>query len=264
MKDFCKILLTILMVAACNQVFAQNNDDTRALIKEGVQLNDQGKYAEAIDKYNQALKIDPDNAQAEFELAYTLYVSGKGNDGIPYLEKVIAAKTSLTAGAYDLLGSIYDKNNKKDKAIEAYNAGISANPNYQRLYYNLGLVYFRYKQYAEAEKNAIEAIKLDPKHASSQRMYALVCFHQNKLVPALMGFCSFLLLEPNSPRSAESYGNIQHIIQGSVRTSGGQTTIILSPKGDQTMNTLNLAISIAVISTGKIKNLSPQQQFETE
>jgi len=250
---------------ACGGAFAQNSENAQLLIKQGTQLNDEGKYAEAIEKYNEALKADPENHNAEFELAYTLYLSGKGVDGIPYLEKVIAANTSLTAGAYDLLGTIYDKDDKKDKAIAAYNAGIKANPDYQRLHYNLGLVYFRHKQYAEAESCAIDAIKLDPKHASSQRMYALVCFHQNKRVPALLGFCSFLLLEPNSSRSAEAFGNIQHILQGGViKGVGGPNTIILSSKGDQAMNILNMAISLSVIAADRQKNLSPEDRLEME
>ncbi|GAC1312687.1 MAG: hypothetical protein NVSMB24_34660 [Mucilaginibacter sp.] len=248
-----KILASILLIF-CNAALAQSNGDAKALVHEGVQLNDQGKYAEAIEKYNQALKIDPENIYADFELAYTLFVSGKGTDGIPYLQKVVAANTSLTAGAYDLLGTIYDKDNQKDKAIEAYNAGIKANPGYQRLYYNLGIVYSRYKQYAEAEKCAIEAIKLDPKHASSQRMYALVTFHQNKRVPALLGFCSFILLEPNTARSTEAYNNIQHILQGGVlKDANGGTTITLSPKDDTETSAQNLSISMSVIS-GQQKN----------
>jgi len=40
------------------------------LIKQGVQLNDQGKYTEAIDKYNEALKLEPENAQANYEMAF--------------------------------------------------------------------------------------------------------------------------------------------------------------------------------------------------
>jgi tetratricopeptide (TPR) repeat protein len=247
-------ILAIILIFVCNTAFAQNNEDAKALVKEGVQLNDQGKYAEAIEKYNQALKIDPGNIYADFELAYTLFISGKGTDGIPYLQKVIAANTSLTAGAYDLLGTIYDKDNQKDKAIEAYNAGIKANPGYQRLYYNLGIVYSRYKQYAEAEKCAIEAIKLDPKHASSQRMYALVNFHQNKRVPALLGFCSFILLEPNTARATEAYNNIQHILQGGVlKDANGSTTITLSPKDNTETNTQNLSISMSVISARQKK-----------
>jgi len=254
----------ILLMLCCHNIFGQNNEDAHALVKEGVQLNDEGKYAEAIAKYNEALKIDPGSLYADFEMAYSLFASNKGDDGIPYLQKVIAAGTSLTPGAYDLLGSIYDRDNQKDKAIEAYSAGIKANPAYQRLYYNLGLVYFRYKEYAEAEKNAIEAIKLDPKHASSQRMYALVCFHQNKRVPALLGFCSFILLEPNTARSVEAYNNIQHILQGGVlKSDNGNTTIQFSPNDSKDMGTLNMGISLTVVS-GQSKKLIGQTLFEYE
>jgi tetratricopeptide (TPR) repeat protein len=264
MKILKHLFIPVLLVLCCTSVFAQNNEDARALVKEGVKLSDDGKYADAIAKYNEALKIDPENLFADFEMAYTLFLSNKGDDGIPYIQKVIAANTSLNAGAYDLLGSIYDKDNQKDKAIETYNAGIKANPTYQRLYYNLGLVYFKYKQYAEAEKYAIEAIKLDPTHASSQRMYALVCFHQNKRVPALLGFCSFILLEPNTTRSVESYNNIQHIIQGGVlRDGNGKATILVSPKEDNDISALNLSISLVVLS-GQQKKLSGQALFEDE
>jgi Tfp pilus assembly protein PilF len=264
MKFLKYLFIPVLLLVSCTVTFGQNNEDAHVLVKEGVKLNDEGKYTEAIAKYNEALKIDPDNLYADFEMAYTLFLSNKGDDSIPYIQKVIAANTSLAAGAYDLLGSIYDKDNQKDKAIETYTAGIKANPTYQRLYYNLGLVYFRYKQYAEAEKYAIEAIKLDPAHASSQRMYALVCFHQNKRVPALLGFCSFILLEPNTARSVESYNNIQHIIQGGVlRDADGKATIILSPKDNNDISTLNMGISLVVLS-GQQKKLGGQALFEYE
>jgi tetratricopeptide (TPR) repeat protein len=264
MKSFGKILLGVSMLIIGKTTFAQNNADARALIKQGVQLNDAGKYAEAIDKYNEALKIDTGNIYADYEIAYSLFAWDKGKEGIPYLEKVIKANTSLNAGAYDLLGSIYDKDNQTEKAVAAYKEGIKARPDYQRLYYNLGLVYFREKQYAEAEKWAIEAIKLDPKHASSQRMYALVSFHQNKRVPALLGLCSFILLEPNTPRSAEAYNNIQHILQGGVlKDANGSTTIQLSPKDSQETTTLNLSISMAVLS-GQNKKLTGMDLFEYE
>ncbi len=97
-------------------------------------------------------------------------------------------------------------------------------------------------------------IKLDLAHAGSQRMYALVTFHQNKRVNALMGFCNFLILEPQGPRSAEAYNNIQHILHGGVlKDASGRNTIILSPKGDQENETLNLSISMTVLSAQKNK-----------
>jgi tetratricopeptide (TPR) repeat protein len=111
------------------------------------------------------------------------------------------------------------------------------------------LIYFKNKQYAEAEKNAIEAIKLDPKHASTQRMYALVSFHQNKRAQALLGFCSFILLEPNTARSVEAYGNIQHILQGgALKPEPGEMG---SYTIDVSTNPLNYAITQTVTDFSK-------------
>jgi len=266
MNRLRKNLVTLALTVITLNVVAQDKGSISDLIKEGVQLNDQGKYAEAIAKYNEALKLDPENAQANYEMAFSLLSSGKGNDGIPYVEKAIKTSMSpnLTAACYDMLGSIYDNDHQTQKAIEAYKNGIQVNPKYQRLYYNLGLTYFRNKQFAEAEANAIEAIKLDPKHASSLRMYALVTFHQNKRVNALMGFCSFLLLNPQGPQAAEAFGNIQHILQGGVlKDASGKNTIILSPKGNQKNEAMNLAISMAAL-TGKNKKLTGMDLLEYE
>lgn len=256
MKRLYKSLILFILILTTLNVVAQDKGSVSDLIKQGVNLNDQGKYDEAIDKYNEALKLEPDNAQANYEMAFTLLRSGKGNDGIPFVEKTIKANPGLqlTAASYDLLGSIYDQGHETAKAIEAYKTGIQLNPKYQRLYYNLGLTYFRNKQFAEAEANAAESIKLDPKHGGSQRMYALVCFHQNKRVNALMGFCSYLLLDPQNLQAAEAYGNIQHILQGGVLKDGsGRNTIILSSKGNQENQALNLSISMAALSGQKNK-----------
>ncbi|MDB5025899.1 MAG: tetratricopeptide repeat protein [Mucilaginibacter sp.] len=266
MKFFTKAIPGIVLAIFSFTAVAQDKPAAADLIKEGVQLNDQGNYTGAIDKYNQALKIDSENVQASYELAFSLFSSGKGNDGIPYIEKTIkgSSSVSLTAASYDLLGSIYDQGHQTEKAIEAYKAGIKVNPKYQRLYYNLGITYFRNKQYREAEAGAIEAIKLDPKHAGSQRMYALLAFHQNKRVPALMAFCNFLMLEPQTARSAEALGNIQHILQGGVLKDGkGNNTVLVSTKDNQESSVLNMSISMVVLS-GQQKKLAGMDLLEYE
>jgi len=212
---YCKYLFTSLLIsAACTLAAAQSTEDSRTLVKEGLKLNDEKKYAGAIDKYRQALAIDTGNLFAAYQLANSLFLSDKGKDGIPYLDKVIKADTKLKAAAYDLLG----------------------------------LICFKNKQYAEAENDAVEAIKLDPGHAGTQRMYALVSFHQNKRAQALLGFCSFIILEPNTARSAEAYGNIQHILQGgTLRAEPGETAWHATVATDA----LNQAITQAVCDFGK-------------
>jgi len=213
------------------------------------------------DKYNQALKLEPDNVNANYGIAFSLLQTDKSKDGIPYLEKVIKANTSLTAWAYDLLGSIYDKNRESQKAIEAFTEGIKTDPKYQRLYFNLSLVYFRDKNYAEAEKCTIQSIKLDPKHANSQRIYALVCFHQNKRANALLGLCGFILLEPNTSRTTEAFGNIQHILQGgTLKIEPGQ----VAPVIDANTAALNQAITAAVAGANKNKYVTLGDQLTAQ
>jgi tetratricopeptide (TPR) repeat protein len=207
------LLMPVLLFSVA--VRAQDTD-VAGLIKQGIQLNNQHDYAGAIEKYKLALTTEPDNAQANYQIAFSLNASGKGTDGIPYLIKVTKANSNFTGPAFELLGGIYDSSHQPQQAIDAYKEGLKIKPDYQPLYFNLGIAYFRAKQFAEAEQAAIEAIKLDPKHANSQRLYGLVTFHQNKRAAALMGFCSYLLLEPEGPRSDEAYANMQSILKGGI------------------------------------------------
>jgi len=217
-----KLKLIILFLLLPIATYAQNAD-VGALVKEGIELNNAHNYTAAIEKYKQALTADPENVQANYQMAFSLFSSGKGTDGIPYLNKVVKTSNNFTGPAYELLGSIYDAAKQPQQAIDAYKAGINIKPDYQPLYFNIGLAYFRAGKYADAELAAIEAIKLDPKHANSQRLYGLVTFHQNKRAPALLALCNFLLLEPDGPRSAEAYTNMQSILKGGALKIEGKT-----------------------------------------
>jgi len=253
MKTIGKWLLVPCLFWISFSAKAQTAND---LMKQGVDLHNQGKYTEAIDKFTEVLKTDPENGYANYEIAFSLYADKKPQDAIPHLEKAVrSTDTNLSVAAYCLLASIYDEDKQTPKAIETYNLAIKINPDYPQIYYNLGIAYFRNQQYAEAENSAIEAIKHNPQHASSQRLYALVTFHQNKRVNALLAFCSFILLEPNTARSAEAYANIQHIMQGGVlKDPKGNTTIAVSSTDDKENGTFNLGISLAVTS-GQSKGL---------
>ncbi len=198
-------------------------------------------------------KTETDDPSTNYKTAFALVNANKANEAIPYLEKVVKTTSAYTAAAYSLLGSIYDNDHQPEKAIATYKEGLKAYPKDQSMHYNLGLAFFRNKQYADAETEAVEAIKLDPKHTNSQRMYALVTFHQNKRVNALLGFCSFLLLEPNTPRSAEAFTNIQSILKGGALKEDGINPAKISPKEETDIKLLNMCIQVAVTNAQKQK-----------
>jgi tetratricopeptide (TPR) repeat protein len=252
MKTLAKILFLLTTTVYSFAVSAQEPNDPKSLVKQGVTLNDDGKYAEAIAKYNEALRLDSTYESAYYEMAYTLFTSGKEKEAIPYLEKLLNINPN-TAGAYDMLGSIYDDDNQSEKAIWYYSKGIKADPGYQRLHFNLAITYYKLSNYKESEKYAIEAIKLNPKHASSQRIYAMATYKLQKRACSLLSWCSFILLEPNTKRSTEAYNYIKAILTyGIKQTSDKSVNITVSPDN---VSSVMMPISIISATEGK-KGLS--------
>jgi Tfp pilus assembly protein PilF len=245
MKTYHKILLLFMAVALSLTVKAQSNQEADALVKEGVALHDQGKYSEALEKYQAALKLDPNYPTAYHEMSFTLFSSGRAKEAIPYLEKLMKLDPKSGA-AYDMLGSIYDDDNQPEKAIELFQKGLSVAPDYQRLHYNLSITYYRVKKYKESEDCAADAIKLDPKHASSQRAYAMALEMQSKRGCALLAWCSFLMLEPQTKRSIGAYQNIQNILHHGIKKTGEKAVNINIAEAD--LNSGNLVLPMAILN----------------
>ena len=267
MKHYHRKLLTVALLAmfGFRAGAQQSAASVQDLVKQGVELHDNGKFTDAIAKFNEALAIDPKNEYARYELAFSLYAAKRAPEAITQLDiPSHSANTQLSAAAYCLLATIYDDQHQSVQAIANYNEAIKVNPDYPQVYYNLGVAYFRNQQFAQAELAAIQAIKHNPKHAGSQRLYALVCFHQNKRVNALLGLCSFLLLEPIGPRAREAATNIDHIMQGGVlQDAKGNNSIALNPADEKETSTLNLGISLTALA-GQQKKLSGTALLEYE
>jgi tetratricopeptide (TPR) repeat protein len=238
MKINIKTVLTLLPLFCSGFLFAQNkNSAAGLLLKQGIALHDAKKFNEAIAKYDEALKLEPDNFSILYEKGFSLFSSGKTDQAVPILEKVAASNKE--PGAYDVLGSIFDDKNECEKAAKYYQAGIDAFPNYQRLRFNLSICYFRQNKYVEAEQASVKAIKLDPTHASSQRIYALATYEQGKHLNSLMAWCSFLLMEPQSERSVEACKYLKHILYYGIKDSN----ITLTANKDNQADNLKIAIA---------------------
>jgi tetratricopeptide (TPR) repeat protein len=238
-------------------VSAQDAKTAKLLVNQGIALNDSGKYAQAVEKYSEALKADPNDLQADYEMGFSLYNEGKGLDAVPFLEKILASNDSKYE-TYDLLGSIYDDNNQPDKAIDCYIKGIADYPKYERLHFNLGISYLRQKKYTGAEDCESDAIKLDPKHASAQRIYAMAEYEEGNHTRSLLAWCSFLLLEPNTQRSAGAFDYIKAIINyGVTRKSEKAININVSEKD---LKSEDFILPITIVASTEDKGFESKKE----
>ena len=109
---------------------------------------------------------------------------------------------------YNILGLILSDQNKKDKAIETFEQGISIDPNFAMIYSNLGNLYKSKKNYLEAEEYYKQSIKLDSKISEPHNNLANLYDVLNKFDLSIKSFKEAINLNPNQFISYYNLGRI--------------------------------------------------------
>ncbi|MSV29422.1 MAG: tetratricopeptide repeat protein, partial [Bryobacterales bacterium] len=103
-----------------------------AFIREGADLEAQGKLAEAAQAHLKALEADPRMEQAHINLI-----------------------------------SLYGRLGQPEKAAEHYRAAVALNPSRAECYYNFGVLQFSLKHYDPAREAFAHALKINPNYAEA-------------------------------------------------------------------------------------------------
>ena len=134
-----------------------NITDPAAALKEGDRLFDENQTELAIQAYQQAIKLNPDLAEAHFKL------------GIAYaLLEMQYEQTGTVDPANPDARSKPRSQKSFEKAAETYKKWIAANPNDDVAHYNLARTYNKLNKDEEAEKEFRQAVKLKPEDSEYQ------------------------------------------------------------------------------------------------
>jgi tetratricopeptide (TPR) repeat protein len=192
-------------------------------------LHDNGDYEGAIKKYDEALKIDVNDYDANYEKSMSLLYAKKYDECIALSNEIIQKFPSNpnTRQAYSNLGSALDDAGRQDEAIKAYNKGLEKFPTFYLLHFNKGLTFIRMKKYQDALESYADALKNNGIHASSNYYTGRILQNENR-IPALLAYATFLAAEPQSDRSKEAFDAVQEIVYRGVKKEGNNTTINIS------------------------------------
>ncbi|GAB4287560.1 MAG: hypothetical protein Fur0025_21130 [Oscillatoriaceae cyanobacterium] len=180
------IVLSVLALISLGWLLWGNYEQNR--IKElqtrGLERARTGDKQGAIQEFNSAIKLNPNNAEAYYKRANALYDMGDYQD-----------------------------------AINDYTAALKINPSYVNSYFNRGLTYYEMGKYREAIADYTMAIKLDPKDADAYNKRG-VAYHQlNDYPAAIQDYTKAISLNPedatayiNRGLSASAAGNKQAAI----------------------------------------------------
>lgn len=209
MKQILSILFLIIIILS--PVKAQLPSDQ--LIRQGVSLHDQGKYMEAISLYQQAIKANPSSMSAVYEMSLSYLKMKDYKNAIKHSSQVInVGFRPLLVDAYVVKGTALAAQDKLDEAIELFSTAIAECGNEYLLLYNLGLCHYNNKNLNLAVFNLRKAIEIDATHSSAFLLYAYALNDLDMWVQSFYSFHFFLLLESNTHRSREAFGEMFNII----------------------------------------------------
>ncbi len=133
-----KVILFILAILIGIPMFAQQK---QSLLREGTKLYNDSSYSQAEIKYRKALEKDQDYFKSSFNLADAVYKQERYEEASSLFNalKDNASSKDDLAKVYHNLGNSLAKENKYEKAINAYKNSLRINPTDDETRYNLAL-----------------------------------------------------------------------------------------------------------------------------
>jgi tetratricopeptide (TPR) repeat protein len=170
----------------------------------GNALNDKGELDAAIDSYKQALKINPDYAEAYNNMAYALKKQAKMEEAIEAYNKALTIKPDV-AEVYNNMGLALVDYGQMEEAIEAFNKALSLNPDHAESYNNMGNALTRQDKLEEAIEAFSKALSLKSDFAEAYSNMGNTLVDQGKLEGAIKAYRKAIAIKPNL---AEVYNNM--------------------------------------------------------
>lgn len=163
---------------------------------EAEELYLQGKLAEAIVAYEQAIPLDPDDVLLYIPLARLLALEGRTVEAVRRAKRAVEIAPE-NARAWAILGMAYDWNGEVAEAIDACKRAVDLDPTYAEAYAYLAEAYADAVRWAEATDAAQTALRLDDRSVDAHRNYGYVLEKQGNYWEAAEEYERALEIHPN-------------------------------------------------------------------
>jgi tetratricopeptide (TPR) repeat protein/S1-C subfamily serine protease len=179
-----------------NQAIKINPNLAEAYSNRGTVRDDLGDKQGAIDDYNQAIKINPNYALAYNNRGNARADLGDKPRAIDDFNQAIKINPNL-AEAYNNRGNVRDDLGDKQGAIDDYTLAIKINPNYANAYYGRGFVRYELGDKPGAIDDYNQAIKINPNYALAYNNRGIVRKELGDKPRAIDDFNQAIKINPN-------------------------------------------------------------------
>ena len=169
--------------------------------REGQELLDEGKTAEARAKFAEAVAAKPDMYVAWLALGDIDQKAGKNDDAIADAEKCLHYKPEFPQCLAVAMNATHAKGDKA--AYDAYAKRYqAANPSDPTVYYNEAVTFLNKGDDAHARPLLEKALAADPKYPDAMFQLGMVCFRAGETAKAKELLESFIKASPDHKEAA--------------------------------------------------------------
>ncbi|PYL15328.1 MAG: hypothetical protein DME30_11615, partial [Verrucomicrobia bacterium] len=174
----------------------------------GVVQFEKGNIDDAIDKYEQSLRLHPDYPEARYNLGSALLHHGRIDEAIRECEEVLKLQPN-DADAHVVLGNAFLAKHDLDVATSHYEKALALSQDDYQAHYNLGRVLQAKGETSKAVLEYVKALELEPALTDARLNLGNIFLEQRREREALDQYEKALT---GSPRSARVQNNLAWLL----------------------------------------------------
>jgi tetratricopeptide (TPR) repeat protein/SAM-dependent methyltransferase len=231
LRDFKKTPANMATAGAGNSAEVITDSPAVAMIEEGNVLEEQGRIAEAMARYDAAIQSDPRCARAHLNRGNILLASSRTDAARSAYERAITCDPNYAAAHFNLgnlnfqagefehalgnyrvatgvkpdfadafvaMANTLDRLNRADEAVQSYEQALAINPGYAEVHFNLGVLSMSRGRHDEAASSLRNATEIRPDFARAHHILGVVLNILGQLDTAEASLRQAWAIEPES------------------------------------------------------------------
>jgi tetratricopeptide (TPR) repeat protein len=242
----------------------QNPGCWMAQVNLGNLLVKTGRPQEAIDHYQEGIRLKPANANAYYNLGNALYRMNRVNDAVVKYDHALQINPDL-ATAHNNLGLALAQLSRRPEARQHYEQALRLAPDFAEGHFNLGMLSLALGRSAEAIGQFEEALRIKPDYTEAHNNLGKALLAAGRAEAAIGHYEAALRLNPDQ---AEVHGNLGVALAQMGRDAEAighyEVALHLQPDCAETHNDLGLALVQAGRDTEAIAHFKEALQFQPD
>ena len=172
------------------------------LVSDALADSQRGRYAESIQKLQQAEKAEKDSLPVHYLLALNYYRQSDLPAAIKEFQIAVKLSPEYSLANY-YLGLSYTKIGDWDQAIVALRRTLELDPTNFSAAYNLGAAYLKQGKVEDAERDFRQSVNINPGYAQGHEALGELLLYKGKLNEAIVTLRTALEIAPSYTRARE-------------------------------------------------------------